>query len=56
MYTVMYDFLISLVNGSVNFTNFLFTPIWNGLSPIMLIGFSGLSAYLVVAVTKWLIS
>lgn len=56
MYLTIYDFLVSIINSSANFTNWLFGSIWNGFSPIMFITFGGLTVYLSVAIVKWVIS
>lgn len=47
----------NIVNGSVSLVSWLFTPL-DGLNiaPVFIITFYGLSAYLVVAIAKWLIS
>lgn len=56
MFVKLYDFCVGLVNNSVVLTNWLFTDIWEGFSPIMLISIGGLIAYLGVAIVKWAIN
>ncbi len=49
------DWFSQLFTGFAQMGSWLTTPIWNNWTPLSLIGFWGLSAFLVVAIVKWVL-